>query len=147
VVVASATDPENARLRAARATSADLFDAAAAERADLERRGVAVELRRVGAEVVERPPADLAPALAATYPALKAAGRPRPRPGARSVRRRDGVLAVLAAHVAGLAVADRRPAQHERVDPVAGEHERADRDLDAGRQRRRRHVPLDDAAD
>lgn len=75
VVVASATDPENARLRAARATSADLFDAAAAERADLERRGVAVELRRVGAEVVERLPADLAPALADTYLALKAAGR------------------------------------------------------------------------
>lgn len=75
VVVASASDPEAHTLRTARESSADLFDAAAAERADLERRGVAVELRRVGAEVVERLPADLAPALADTYLALKAAGR------------------------------------------------------------------------
>lgn len=75
VVVASATDPDARTLRTARATSGDLFDAAAAERADLERRGVAVELRRAGAEVIERLPDDLAPALADTYLALKAAGR------------------------------------------------------------------------
>ncbi len=75
VVVASATDPGAAELRAARTTSADLFDAAAAERADMERRGIGVELRRVGAEVIERLPEQLAPGLADLYLALKAAGR------------------------------------------------------------------------
>jgi len=75
VVLASATDPGAQELRTARSSSADLFDAAAAERAELERRGVAVELRRVGAEVLERLPDDLPPALADTYLALKAAGR------------------------------------------------------------------------
>jgi len=75
VVVASATDPEAEALRRGRETSADLFDAAAAERAALERRGVTVELRRAGVEVIERLPEDLAPALADTYLALKAAGR------------------------------------------------------------------------
>ncbi|GAB2617135.1 DUF58 domain-containing protein [Pseudactinotalea suaedae] len=75
VVVASATDPEAEALRRGRETSADLFDAAAAERAGLERRAVTVELRRAGVEVVERLPDDLAPALADTYLALKAAGR------------------------------------------------------------------------
>lgn len=75
VVIASATDPDEAQLRSARETSADLFDAAAAERASLERRGMGVELRRGGAEVLERLPDDLAPALADLYLALKAAGR------------------------------------------------------------------------
>ncbi|MFV0425937.1 MAG: DUF58 domain-containing protein [Beutenbergiaceae bacterium] len=75
VVVASATDPGADELRAARATSADLFDAAAAERASLERRGIGVELRRTGVEVLEKLPDDLAPGLADTYLALKAAGR------------------------------------------------------------------------
>lgn len=75
VVVAAATDPDTHELRRARTSTAELFDAAAAERADLERRGVAAELHRVGAEVVERLPDDLAPALADTYLALKAAGR------------------------------------------------------------------------
>lgn len=75
VVVASATDPEATALRTARESSADLFDAAAAERADLERRGVEIELRRAGAEVLERLPDELAPALADAYLALKAAGR------------------------------------------------------------------------
>lgn len=75
VVVASATDPDADALRRGRETSADLFDAAAAERADLERRGVTMELRRSGAEVLERLPDELAPALADTYLALKAAGR------------------------------------------------------------------------
>ena len=50
-------------------------DAAAAERAGLERAAVAVRLRQRGAEVVEGLPDDLAPRLADTYLALKAAGR------------------------------------------------------------------------
>jgi uncharacterized protein (DUF58 family) len=75
VVLASATDPDTDLLRQARESSADLFDAAAAERGELERRAVATRMRRVGAEVVERLPEDLAPALADTYLALKAAGR------------------------------------------------------------------------
>ncbi|WP_420112838.1 DUF58 domain-containing protein [Pseudactinotalea sp.] len=75
VVVASATDPEAEALRTNRETTASLFDAAAAERAGLERHGVVGELRRAGVEVIERLPDDLAPALADTYLALKAAGR------------------------------------------------------------------------
>lgn len=75
VVLASASDPEVERLRRGRGDSEAVFDAAAAERAELERRAVAQRLRRRGVEVVEAPPADLAPALADTYLALKAAGR------------------------------------------------------------------------
>lgn len=75
VVLASAADPEVAELRRDRADNEAVFDAAAAERAELERRAVAARLRRRGVEVVEAPPADLPPALADTYLALKAAGR------------------------------------------------------------------------
>ena len=52
-----------------------MFDAAAAERVGLERAAVAVRLRQRGAEVVDALPDDLAPRLADTYLALKAAGR------------------------------------------------------------------------
>lgn len=75
VVLASAADPQAESLRRQRGTSADAFAAAAAERGALERRAVAAALRRRGAEVVDVPPDDLAPALADTYLALKAAGR------------------------------------------------------------------------
>ncbi len=75
VVLASAADPQAEALRRQRGTSADAFAAAAAERGALERRAVAAALRRRGAEVVDVPPEDLAPALADTYLALKAAGR------------------------------------------------------------------------
>src|SRR5699024_5023262 len=75
VVLASVADPESAELRQQRATSEEVFDAAAAERAALERDEVAGRLRRAGVEVVEAPPEELAPALADTYLALKAAGR------------------------------------------------------------------------
>lgn len=75
VVLASASDPDTDALRRARESSADLFDAAAAERGELERRSVALRLRRAGVEVLERLPEELAPALADTYLALKAAGR------------------------------------------------------------------------
>jgi uncharacterized protein (DUF58 family) len=75
VVVAAVADAEVAALRAGRETVADVYDAAAAARGDLERAAVAAVLRRRGAEVVEALPDDLAPQLADTYLALKAAGR------------------------------------------------------------------------
>jgi len=75
VVVASVADPELAQLARGRGDVTEVFDAAAAERAGLERAAVAVRLRQRGAEVVEALPDDLAPRLADTYLALKAAGR------------------------------------------------------------------------
>ncbi|MCK6212070.1 DUF58 domain-containing protein [Georgenia sp. EYE_87] len=75
VVLASASDPEVAALRADRSSADAVYDAAAAERGELERDAVALRLRRRGVEVVEAAPDDLAPALADTYLALKAAGR------------------------------------------------------------------------
>jgi len=75
VVVASVRDPEVDLLRAGRADAHEVFDAAAAERAELERDAVTMRLRQRGAEVVDALPEDLAPRLADTYIALKAAGR------------------------------------------------------------------------
>ncbi|RPF25863.1 DUF58 domain-containing protein [Georgenia muralis] len=75
VVLASASDPEVEALRRDRSDTDAVFDAAAAERAELERRAAALRLRRRGVEVVEATADDLAPALADTYLALKAAGR------------------------------------------------------------------------
>lgn len=75
VVLASVADPETDAIRTGRADARAVFDAAAAERADLERSAVAVRLRRRGVEVVDALPDDLAPRLADTYLALKAAGR------------------------------------------------------------------------
>ncbi|MGF0117714.1 DUF58 domain-containing protein [Promicromonospora sp. Marseille-Q5078] len=75
VVVAAVADADAARLRTDRSSSAAVYDAAAAARADLERAAVSAVLRQHGAEVVEALPDDLAPRLADTYLALKAAGR------------------------------------------------------------------------
>ncbi|WP_421740950.1 DUF58 domain-containing protein [Cellulomonas sp.] len=75
VVLASVSDPEVDTLRTSRDNAAAVFDAAAAERVGLERAAVAVRLRQRGAEVVDALPDDLAPRLADTYLALKAAGR------------------------------------------------------------------------
>ncbi|WP_129786610.1 DUF58 domain-containing protein [Promicromonospora panici] len=75
VVVASVADEEVAGLRAGRETVAEVYDAAAAARGDLERTAVTTMLRRYGADVVEALPDDLAPRLADEYLALKAAGR------------------------------------------------------------------------
>jgi uncharacterized protein (DUF58 family) len=72
VVLASVRDPEVEDLRADRT---DLMAAAAAERTELERSAVAGLLRGRGVEVVDALPDDLAPRLADTYLALKAAGR------------------------------------------------------------------------
>ncbi len=75
VVLAAVRDPEVEELRGGRADVAEVFDAAAAERAGLERAAVAARLRQRGVEVVDALPDDLAPRLADTYLALKAAGR------------------------------------------------------------------------
>lgn len=75
VVLASVRDPEIAELRAGRSGAAEVFDAAAAERGELERAAVAVRLRQRGVEIVDALPGELAPKLADTYLALKAAGR------------------------------------------------------------------------
>ena len=48
---------------------------AAAERARNDRRGLATRLRRLGVEVVDAVPEELAPALADRYLAMKASGR------------------------------------------------------------------------
>ncbi|MEG3616475.1 DUF58 domain-containing protein [Isoptericola haloaureus] len=75
VVVAAVSDAEVAALGAGRESVEEVYDAAAAARGDLDRSAVAAVLRRHGAEVVEALPDELAPRLADTYLALKAAGR------------------------------------------------------------------------
>jgi uncharacterized protein (DUF58 family) len=75
VVVASVADPELAEMAARRGTGDDVYGAAAAERTRLERERVTRLLARLGADVVDAAPADLPPALADRYLALKAAGR------------------------------------------------------------------------
>jgi len=75
VVLASVRDPEVAELLAGRSDAAAIFDAAAAERGELERAAVAVRLRRRGVVIVDALPQDLAPRLADAYLDLKAAGK------------------------------------------------------------------------
>jgi uncharacterized protein (DUF58 family) len=75
VVVASVADPEVARMALARGDAEQVYDAAAAERARLDRERVTRLLVRLGAEVVDAVPEQLPPQLADRYLALKAAGR------------------------------------------------------------------------
>lgn len=75
VVVAAVADPGIADLAAGRGDLRAVYGAAAAERTLADRASVAARLRRAGVEVVEAPPAELAPALADSYLARKAAGR------------------------------------------------------------------------
>jgi len=75
VVVASVTDPDVLAATRARADRGEVFRAAAAERALLDAARVAAAIRQSGADVVTAAPADLPPALADHYLALKAAGR------------------------------------------------------------------------
>jgi uncharacterized protein (DUF58 family) len=75
VVLASVSDPEVAAQRADTSSTAQVYDAAAAERTQIEREGVIVRLRQRGVEVVDALPDELAPRLADAYLALKAAGR------------------------------------------------------------------------
>jgi uncharacterized protein (DUF58 family) len=75
VLVASVADPQVARMARRRDDAEDVYAAAAAERAGLERERVTRLLGRLGVEVVDAPPDRLAPDLADRYLALKLAGR------------------------------------------------------------------------
>nr|WP_231704228.1 DUF58 domain-containing protein [Arthrobacter caoxuetaonis] len=75
VVIASVRDPALDELRAARGSAGDVFRAAAAERALLDRAAVTAQLKSMGAEVVDETPHELPPKLADMYIRLKASGR------------------------------------------------------------------------
>lgn len=75
VVVASVTDPAVLEHIAERRDRDEVYLAAAAERAMLDTGRVSAAIRQLGAEVVTGAPADLPPALADHYIALKATGR------------------------------------------------------------------------
>lgn len=75
VLVAAVTDPRIERLAAGRADAAQVYDAASAERARNDRGLIATRLRRMGIDVVDAEPEELAPALADRYLAMKAGGR------------------------------------------------------------------------
>ncbi|WP_415952174.1 DUF58 domain-containing protein [Streptomyces sp. KLOTTS4A1] len=75
VLVASVTDPRIQKMAAGRGSTDDVYEAAAAAQAQAERRRTAEKLIRQGVTVVDASPEELAPALADTYLALKAAGR------------------------------------------------------------------------
>ncbi|AUI49480.1 DUF58 domain-containing protein [Arthrobacter crystallopoietes] len=75
VVVASVRDPLLEELRAQRGTATEVFRAAAAERALLDRAAITGQIKQLGAEVVDADPHQLPPQLADTYIRLKAAGR------------------------------------------------------------------------
>lgn len=75
VIVAAVADPRVAEMALTRGTVEQVYAAAAAERARMERRRVTALLRRRGVEVVDAVPEALAPAVADAYLELKAAGR------------------------------------------------------------------------
>lgn len=75
VLLASVADPRVAVLARGREDAAEVYAAAAAERARSERAEVAAHLRRRGVEVVDAPLESFAPAVADAYLALKGAGR------------------------------------------------------------------------
>ena len=75
VIVAAVADPRVHEMLHGRERVADVYAAAAAERATAERRRLVALLRRRGVEVVDAPPESFAPAVADAYLALKAAGR------------------------------------------------------------------------
>ncbi|GAA2091593.1 DUF58 domain-containing protein [Streptomyces albiaxialis] len=75
VVVAAISDPRIQEMADARGTVDAVYEAAAASQAQAERQHTAERLRRHGVIVVDALPADLAPTLADTYLALKAAGK------------------------------------------------------------------------
>ncbi len=74
VLVAAVSDPRVDELASGRADAAEVYNAAAAERSRSDRRAIASALRIKGVEVVDAAPADLAPALADRYLAMKAGG-------------------------------------------------------------------------
>jgi len=75
VVVSSVVDPTVAAATRQRGSRAEVYRAAAGERALLDMARVSAAIRQLGGDVVTAPPAELPPALADRYIALKAAGR------------------------------------------------------------------------
>ncbi|RKT05004.1 uncharacterized protein (DUF58 family) [Streptomyces sp. 3211.6] len=75
VVLASVADPHIASMAAARGSVDAVYEAAAATQTQTQRRRTADQLARHGVHVVDATPDTLAPTLADTYLALKAAGR------------------------------------------------------------------------
>jgi uncharacterized protein (DUF58 family) len=75
VVVAGVTDPDTLIAAHQRRDRDEVYRAAAAERALLDVSRVTAAVQRLGGDVVTGSPADLPPALADRYLALKAAGR------------------------------------------------------------------------
>ncbi|MFJ8166746.1 DUF58 domain-containing protein [Streptomyces sp. NPDC096136] len=75
VVLASVADPHIASMAASRGSVDAVYEAAAATQTQSQRRRTADQLSRHGVHVVDATPDTLAPALADTYLALKAAGR------------------------------------------------------------------------
>lgn len=75
VIVSSVTDPAVVEATQQRGDREQVYRAAAAERALLDIARVSAAVRQLGGEVVTAAPADLPPALADRYIALKAAGR------------------------------------------------------------------------
>ncbi|MGB7818537.1 MAG: DUF58 domain-containing protein, partial [Ornithinibacter sp.] len=74
VVVASVTDPALERMRAARTTTSQVYDAAAAERTASLRSRTAAALEQFGVDVVDAPPDELPVRLADHYLMLKRQG-------------------------------------------------------------------------
>jgi uncharacterized protein (DUF58 family) len=75
VLLAALTDPQVTLLAGSRGDAADVYAAAAAEKAMAERRRLAGLLRRRGVEIVDAPPAHFASAVSDAYLGLKAVGR------------------------------------------------------------------------
>ncbi|MCU1424919.1 MAG: hypothetical protein JWM51_1210, partial [Microbacteriaceae bacterium] len=75
VVVASVIDPQVVEAARERGNRTEVYVAAAAERALLDVARVSSAIRQLGGEVVTGAPAELPPALADRYIALKATGR------------------------------------------------------------------------
>ncbi len=75
VMIAAVADPRVDQMAAGRSDAAAVYDAAAAERSRNDRSAIATRLRRGGVDVVDAVPAELAPALADHYLAMKATGR------------------------------------------------------------------------
>ena len=75
VLIAAVADPRVDVLAAGRADAAQVYDAAAAERARNDRGHIAARLRGHGIDVVDAEPAERAPALADRYLAMKASGK------------------------------------------------------------------------
>jgi len=75
VLIAAVADPRVDRLAAGRSDAAQVYDAAAAERARNDRVAIATRLRSHGVDVVDAEPEQLAAALADRYLAMKASGK------------------------------------------------------------------------